>query len=215
SEARKRVLGAAAPSPHTGSRDRPPAISALDVSCFPNAYRNAAATLTERIKQHGATDPAVREWTIGEDAVLANCDTDSTPPAEVASAPAWLKADRAYQIATVYFYRCDYDRAAELYAAIGRDADSPWRKLARYLAARAAVHAAIVAKTSDSIAAGNAAIAGVAADPELVDYHADAPHLASLLAFGTQPQQRAQELAKSLLGAELPASLAVDLHDLA
>jgi hypothetical protein len=214
SEARKRVLGAAAPSPHTGSRERPREISALDVSCFPNAYRNAAATLLDRIKQHGATDPAVGEWTIGEDAVLANCDTDSTPLAEVPNAPAWLKADRAYQIATAYLYRCDYARAAELYATIGRDADSPWRQLARYLAARAAVHAAIVAKTSDSIAAANAAIAGVAADLELAAYHADAPHLASLLAFGTQPQQRAQELAKSLLGAELPVSLAVDLHDL-
>jgi hypothetical protein len=32
--------------------------------------------------------------------------------------------------------------------------------------------------------------------------------------FATQPQHRAQELAKSLLGADLPASLAFDLHDL-
>jgi len=45
-------------------------------------------------------------------------------------APAWLNADRAYQIATAYFYRYDYARAAELYAAIGQDASSPWRKLA-------------------------------------------------------------------------------------
>ncbi len=213
-DARKRVLGPPPAQKDTAPRDRPPDISALDVSCFPNAYRNAAATLLQRIKEHGATDPSVREWTTGEDAVLANCQADTPPPAEVPNAPAWLKADRAYQIATAYFYRFDYARAATLYATIGQDASSPWRKLARYLAARAAVHAAIVAKTPDSIAAANAAIAGVAADPDLADYHADAPRLASMLAFGTQPQQRAQDLAKSLLAADLPATLAVDLHDL-
>ena len=41
-----------------------------------------------------------------------------------------------------------------------------------------------------------------------------ATRLASMLAFATQPQARAQELAKSLLAADLPATLAVDLHDL-
>jgi hypothetical protein len=214
SDARKRVLGPAAPSYDTASRDRPPEIAALDVSCFPNAYRNAAATLLERIKQHGATDPSVRAWTTGEDAVLANCMTDSALPPDVPDAPAWLKADRAYQIATAYFYRCDYARSAELYAAIGQDAASPWRKLARYLVARASVHAAIVAKTPDSIAAASAAVAGIAADPELADYRADAPRLAAMLAFRTQPRERAQELANSLLAADLPASLAADLRDL-
>ena len=214
SEARKRVLSAAAPAQPPASRHRPPEVSAFDVSCFPNAYRNAAATLLDRIKQHGAGDSAVREWTIGEDAVLANCDADEALPAAVPNGPDWLKADRAYQIATAYLYRYDYAHAAELYGAIGQDAASPWRQLARYLAARAAVHAAIVAKTQEAIATADAAIAGIAADPELAAYLADAPRLASLLAFATQPQQRAQELAKSLLGADLPATLAVDLHDL-
>jgi hypothetical protein len=213
-EARKRVPGLPAAPKGAARGDRPADISALDVSCFPNAFRNAAATLIERIKQHGASDPSVRQWTIGEDAVLANCATDAPLPADVPDAPAWLKADRAYQIATAYFYRFDYDRAASLYAAIGADVASSWRKLAQYLAARAAVHAAIVARTPQSIAAADAAIAGIAADPELADYHADAPRLASMLAFGTRPQQRAQELAKSLLGTGLPASLAFDLHDL-
>ena len=213
SDTRKRVLRPLPSETYVAPRERPDDIRTLDVSCFPNAYRNAAATLVQRIKERGATDPWVREWTTGQDAVLANCAADSGLPPEVPKAPAWLKADRAYQIATTYFYRLDYARAAELYAAIGRDASSPWRKLARYLAARAAVHAAIVDKTPDSIAAADTAIAAITADPELTDYHADAP-LASMLAFGTRPQQRAQELATSFLAADLPASLAVDLHDL-
>src|SRR5262249_13234260 len=151
--------------------------------------------------------------TNGEDAVLANCMADSPPPPEVPTAPAWLKADRAYQIATAYFYRFDYARAAELYAAIGRDTASPWRKLAGYLTARAAGPGAVFARTPESIAGAKTAIDAIAADPELADYRNDAPRLASMLAFGTRPQQRAQELAQSLLAAELPSSLAVDLHD--
>jgi hypothetical protein len=215
-EVRKRVLSAPPPETIGGtSRNRPEEIQALDVTCFPRAYRNAAATLAQRIKEHGTADPSVREWTIAEDAVLSNCMAEASVPREAAAtAPAWLKADRAYQIAAAYLYRYDYARAAELYAAIGQDAASPWRKLARYLAVRASVHAAIVDKTPGSIAAAQTAIDGIAADPALAEYHNDAPHLASMLAFGTRPQERAQELAKSLLAADLPASLAVDVHDL-
>jgi hypothetical protein len=214
SDARKRVLGPPLAVRDTAARERPPGIGGFDVSCFPNAYRNAAATLMQRIAEHGTSDPAVRDWTAGEDAVLANCTIDAPLPADAPNAPAWLKADRNYQIATAYFYRFDYARAAELYAAIGQDAASPWHMLARYLTARAAVHAAIVEPTPERTAAANAAIAAVAADPELAAYRADAPRLASMLAFATRPQQRAQELAQALLADALPASLAVDLHDL-
>jgi len=215
-EVRKRVLGSPPPETPVGAAPKRPAeIQALDVTCFPQAYRNAAATLAQRIKEHGATDPAVREWTVAEDAVLSNCTAKAYVPADVApTAPPWLKADRAYQIATAHFYRYEYARAAELYAAIGQDVDSPWGKLARYLAAPAAVHEAVVEKTAASIAAARTAIDGIAADPALAEYHADAPRLASMLAFGTRPKERAQELAASLLGAELPATLAFDVHDL-
>jgi hypothetical protein len=216
SAVRKRVLGAAPPEKASGSSsNRPPELAALDVTCFPQAYRTAADTLTQRIKEHGVNDAAVREWTTAQDTVLSNCFGETAvPSALTATDAAWLKADRAYQIATTYFYRYDYARAAELYAAIGQDAASPWRKLGRYLAARAAVHAAIVAKTPDSIAAAQKALDGIAGDAALAEYHNDVPRLASMLAFGTRPQERAQELAKAVLGAELPATLAVDIHDL-
>ncbi len=212
SEVRKRVLNSPPPQTVGATRGRSAEIQALDVTCFPRAYRNAAATLVQRIKEHGATDPSVRDWTIAEDAVLSNCTAEASVPREAApTAPAWLKADRAYQIATAYFYRYDYVRAAELYAAIGKDAASPWRKLGGYLAARAAVHAAVVDKTADGIAAAQKAIDAIAVDP---DFHNDAPSLASMLVFGTRPKERAQELAKSLLAADLPATLAFDVHDL-
>ncbi len=117
SDARKRVLGPPPAAKNTAAPRRQPAISAFDVSCFPNAYRNAAATIIHRIGEHTArSDPAVREWTFGEDVVLANCATDSPLPADSPNAAPWLRADRAYQIATAYFYRFDYTRAAEVYA---------------------------------------------------------------------------------------------------
>jgi hypothetical protein len=212
-DARKRVVGRNLSAGDVAVRQRPPEIAAFDVSCFPNAYRNAAATLTERIKEHGTSDPAVRDWTNGQDAVFANCFTDAGLPPELPDAPDWLKADRAYQIASAYFYRLDYARAAELYTAIGHDGASPWQKLARYLTARAAVHAANAEKTPERIAAAKAAIAAVTSDAELDDYRDDAAKLASLLAFGTEPRERAQALERSLLSAQLPASLAPDLHD--
>ena len=136
-----------------------------------------------------------------------------TLPGELPNAPAWLKADRAYQIAAAYFYRLDYARAGELFAQIGRDASSPWQKTARYLVARCAVHAAIADKTPKLIADARQAIDAVATDPELGEYRADAPKLASLLAFATRPQERALELEQALLAPDLPPALAVELRD--
>jgi hypothetical protein len=209
----KRILGAAPAKENTSFRQRPEDIRAFDVSCFPNAYRNSAATLRARIADHGANSPLVREWVIGQDAVLLNCEMDSPLPGELPNAPAWLKADRAYQIAAAYFYRLDYARAGALFAEIGRDASSPWQKAGRYLVARCAVHAANADKTPKLIADAQQAIDAVATDPDLGEYRADAPKLTSLLAFATRPQERAQELERALLAPDLPPTLAVELRD--
>ena len=167
-----------------------------------------------RIAEHGAKSPLLRDWVIGQDAVLLNCYEDSPLPEELPNgAPAWLKADLAYQIAAAYFYRLDYTRAGQLFAEIGRDAASPWQKTARYLVARCAVHAAIEDKTPKLIADAQQAIDALATDPQLADYRAEAPKLASLLAFATRPQERARELEKALLAPDLPAALPFELRD--
>jgi len=187
-ELRKRVPGVPPAKEATSFRQRPEDMRIFDVSCFPNAYRNSAATLRARIAEHGANSPRVRDWVIGQDAVLLNCYEDSSLPEELPpNAPAWLKADLAYQIAATYFYRLDYTRAGQLFAEIGRDASSPWQKTARYLVARCAVHAAIEDKTPKLIADAQQAIDALATDPQLADYRADAPKLASLLAFRNPP----------------------------
>jgi hypothetical protein len=210
---RKRVPGVPPAKEATSFRQRPEDMRIFDVSCFPNAYRNSAATLRARIADHGANNPLVREWVIGQDAVLLNCEMDSSLPNELPNAPTWLMADRAYQIAAAYFYRLDYARAGQLFAEIGRDAASPWQKTARYLVARCAVHAAIEDKTPKLIADAQQAIDALATDPQLADYRADAPKLASLLAFATHPQERARELERALLAPELPAALPFELRD--
>jgi hypothetical protein len=210
---RKRVAGVPPVTETRSFRQRPEDRRVFDVSCFPNAYRNSAATLRARIADHGANSPQVRDWVIGQDAVLLNCDADSPLPDELPNAPPWLKADRAYQIAAAYFYRLDYARAGQLFAEIGRDASSPWQKTARYLVARCAVHAAIEDKTPKLLADAQQAIDAIATDPDLGDYRADAPKLASLLAFAIHPQERARELERALLAPDLPNTLAVDLRD--
>ena len=215
-ELRKRVAGVPpVQDPRYGAyRKRPEDMQLFDVSCFPNAYRNSAATLRARIAEHGANSRLLRDWVIGQDAVLLNCYEDSPLPEELPpNAPAWLKADLAYQIAAAYFYRLDYTRAGQLFAEIGRDAASPWQKTARYLVARCAIHAAIEQKTLKLIADAQQAIDALATDPQLADYRADTPKLASLLAFATRPQERARELERSLLAPELPAALPFDLRD--
>ena len=215
-ELRKRVAGVPpVQDPRYGAyRKRPEDMQLFDVSCFPNAYRNSAATLRARIAEHGAKSPLLRDWVIGQDAVLLNCYEDSSLPEELPpNAPAWLKADLAYQIAATYFYRLDYTRAGQLFAEIGRDAASPWQKTARYLVARCAVHAAIEDKTPKLIADAQQAIDALATDPQLADYRAEAPKLASLLAFATRPQERARELERALLAPDLPAALPFDLRD--
>src|SRR5215475_13536979 len=143
-ELRKRVAGVPpVQDPRYGAyRKRPEDMQLFDVSCFPNAYRNSAATLRARIAEHGTNSPLVREWVVGQDAVLRNCD---------------------------------------------RDASLPWQKAARYLVARCAVHAAIEQKTPALIADAQRAVDAIAADPDLGDYRAEAPKLASLLAFATRP----------------------------
>src|SRR6516164_3829323 len=200
-ELRKRVAGVPpAKDPRYGAyRRRPEDMQLFDVSCLPNAYRNSAATLRARIAEHGAKSPLLRDWVIGQDAVLLNCYENSPLPEELPPNARWIMPARAYQIAAAYFYRLDYARAGQLFAAIGRDASSPWQKTARYLVARSAVRAAIEDKTPKLIAEAQQAIDALATDPQLGEYRADAPKLASLLAFAIHPQERARELERSLL----------------
>ncbi|HET8901750.1 MAG TPA: hypothetical protein VFM84_07420 [Holophagaceae bacterium] len=101
------------------------------------ALDTAVATLADREKTHG-NGPELRAWIAAQDQVFASTKGHPAIPEPVTS-PAWLKADRDYQIAAALFYAERFDEARSAFAAIGKDAASPWRVWAPYLEARCLV----------------------------------------------------------------------------
>jgi hypothetical protein len=183
------------------------------LNCYPSAFDTAAATLKARIATYGAKDRWVIEWVRGQDAVFANCSVAdlSLPAADLPDAPDWLKADRAYQIAAAYFYHWDYAAARQRFAAIAKDASSPWAPIAPYLMARASVRLASAAKTASAIAQAEQDIATIKPDDKTGVGANDIVKLSSALAF-LQPDQ-IKTLEQALLAPSLPDDLAAKLHD--
>jgi hypothetical protein len=182
-------------------------------NCYPSAFDAATATLKARIAAYGAKDRWVIEWVKGQDAVFANCSqTDLSLPADVSDAPDWVKTDRAYQQAAAYFYHWDYAEARRLFAAIAKDASSPWAPIAPYLVARASLRLARSAKTPDAIAQARQDIAAVKPNDKSGISAVDVANLSSALAF-LQPDKQIAALEQALLGPNLPGDLATSLHD--
>ncbi len=124
-------------------------------NCMPDSFRQASATLKERVTKYGAASNDVKEWVKAQDQVFANCgygwgDKPVPPPAIPATLPAsadkLAQADRAYQIAAAHFYVKDFDTAHKEFLAIAADSTSPWQAVSRYLAARALVRKGMLSK---------------------------------------------------------------------
>src|SRR5262249_45928742 len=108
------------------------------------SFQTAIKNLEDRIAKYGANSPQVKEWLDAQDKVFANCsgNTPVIPPPASANAPAWLRADRDYQIAAANFYAAKFDDSERLFPAIAADKTSPYRSLAPFLAARSLVRKA-------------------------------------------------------------------------
>jgi hypothetical protein len=181
-------------------------------NCLSNAFVTAAATVKARIASYGATSPEVVAWRNGQDQVFKACSADDAVLAPLApGAPAWLKADRAYQAAALDFYSTRYVQAAQEFTAIARDAGSPWRPTATYLAARSLVRAAVTEKTP---AAFNRARQALAAVRPGAYGHDDAVVLFKVLAYREHPDQMRAQLAAALSAPDLPPTAAADIKDL-
>ena len=140
-DARSKVPGISAPSQLHAYRNREkPHEYDTYLNCQQDAFENAAATLAERIKTFGAESLGVKSWVGAQDLVFANCSEGRHIPADASAEapdlPPLLRADRAYQIAAANFYSGSFDEAKQQFDAIARDASSPWREKAGYLAAR-------------------------------------------------------------------------------
>ena len=112
-------------------------------NCTPNAFEVATETLKDRAASYGADNANVKLWLEAQDTVFENCAIGSHIPAPLGDdKPAWLRKDRAYQIAAAYFYSLHFDEARTRFEQIAADADSPWSDLAAYLIGRTLVRQA-------------------------------------------------------------------------
>ena len=116
-------------------------------NCQRDAFKTAAETLLDRKSRYGSGSVELSRWIEAQLRVFAQCggETPFVPPDEPALD--WLaleKHDRHYQIAAAYFYDGQYLEAASRFGEIGRNADSPWRDLGRYLVGRSLAREATV-----------------------------------------------------------------------
>ena len=184
-------------------------------NCSDDAFATAEETLRVRIRQFGATTPAVKSWLTAQTAVFDNCGGSADTPA-VLPAPAEssldpiFKADRAYQVAAAHFYATHYEQAETLFRAIGDDRSSPWQPFGRFLAARAMIRRATV-NTSDKTAANallaraDDELAAILADASLAPVHVSARGLRNFVAVNVHPIDRLHAAAHELSSAATPS----------
>lgn len=132
-EARK--LATAQPAPESVPSWNENYAAAVDV--FPPGYAYAAETLKARLQSAGAQDPWIADWVAGQDLVFSTAKGRALPAEAPASAPLWLKQDRAYQRAAALYYLGRFAECAAAFHAVAADKASPHRALAAYLEARA------------------------------------------------------------------------------
>lgn len=168
------------------------------LNCGDDAFRSAAATLTAHARE-GESHDELRAWVAAQDQVFANCgDAPASIPAALPdTVPAWMRADRAYQIAAAEFYATQFDAAAADFRRIADDRQSPWRAIAPYLAARALVRKTTIVDES-AAAAAQEQLRQVIADPGTAAWHDSARGLSRFLRAHTDPAGVSRELADTV-----------------
>jgi len=183
-------------------------------NCLDEAFDAAAATLSARIRQWGATSPSTLDWLNAQDQVFANCsgpppawmrsqgsapvDQPHVPAAAPAGADALLAADRQYQTAAALFYATKYDQAAQAFGAVAANSASPWSAGGRYLAARALIRKGTVDNDNTALAAAETALQAILADPAQARWHKSAQGLLDLVRGRLHPEERMTELGAAL-----------------
>ena len=196
-------------------------------NCQADAFRAAFLTLQSRANIWGEKSPDLADWLKGQDVVFSNCQAKnlSLPSVVSAGSSALLKADRAYQVAAAEFYAAHFEDARKAFEAIGQDASSPWKGLARYLAARCLVRQAFLSGSSDpgeAMAGFDPAIMRQAAGllesllkqkPSGISVQAIQNEL-DLVRLRIEPTARLHELATALAGPKDDPAYSQHLQDL-
>lgn len=197
------------------------------LNCHADAFRTAVLTLESRAKAWGEKSPDLTNWLAGQDAVFANCrgGAATMPTDAPAGSSALLKADRQYQLAAAQFYAAQFEPARKIFLAIAEDSNSPWRGIARYLAARCLVRQAFLSPRSDqgdTMASFDPVLMQQAAamlrellkeKPAGVSQQAIQSEL-DLVRLRTEPSVRLKELAVALAGPKADSGYDQHLKDL-
>jgi hypothetical protein len=212
-QARRQVPGARQDVYYVSTEREGPNYTTIP-NCFNDAFVTAVATLKDRVARFGKQSASVRAWLDGQDAVFEACGKPgvSLPPLAV-SAPAWLRADRAYQQAAYALYDGHRLEAATRFAAIARDATSPWQPTGLYLEARAIQREALVAPSSANFARAHAAIDHLAAARAGTYGQGEVIRMRQVLEYHEHPAQLLARLDREL-GNKAPATdIAVAFRD--
>jgi hypothetical protein len=172
-------------------------------NCAKNAFEVATSTLKDRVGSYSASDANVKEWIAAQDIVFQNCSGGSHIPAPAnGGSPRWLQKDREYQIAAAYFYSLNFDEARRRFAKIATDVDSPWQETANYLVARTLVRQASLTKDDaeklDLNSKAEVALQNCAS--QSASFGGPSQKLLALVKFRLHPEERLQELARTLAG---------------
>lgn len=116
------------------------------LNCSPDAFGAATRRLNELAGKYGKSSEPVKDWLAAQDTVFSNCKEGKNIPGPAAGEFAF---DREYQIASANFYSEQFDEARRRFQAIARDARSPYRVIAPYLAARALIRQATLPEKTD------------------------------------------------------------------
>ncbi|MEO7827075.1 MAG: hypothetical protein ABIR60_08050, partial [Allosphingosinicella sp.] len=212
-EARSLVPGVAVSPDYIATERSGPDYTSV-ANCFRDAFDAAAATLRDRSARYGKGSPAVRAWLQTQDAVFDSCGNESAAlPPLAADAPAWLKADRAYQEAAFALYNRRNDEAATRFAAIALDPSSPWKSKAPYLRVRALQREALATRDAKAIARSRAALQELGAAPAGTYGRGEVRKMLRALAYRDRPDALLAELETELRRPDANSDIAFALRD--
>ncbi|MBS1804308.1 MAG: hypothetical protein JST28_13155 [Acidobacteria bacterium] len=199
------------------------------LNCPDAAFENAYVTLKKRAETWGKQSPWLVDWIRAQDTVFSNCagKSSAVPSSASAEAPALLKTDRAYQIASAALYGKKFDEAIRQFDLISQDQTSHWQSWGIYLAARATVRKAFAMGSPTDPYGGELAsydkptmIAAQNMLQGLLNAHNPPPsrsiieHELNFIRIRTEPEERVQEICAALAGPAPDPDFSNDIKDL-
>jgi hypothetical protein len=178
-------------------------------NCLDDAFHSATASLNLRLTTWSAD--LVKDWVNGQDLVFANCGGGATPRIPSPASDPKVKADRAYQIASAYFYSTKLDEAETRFRQIAADRSSPWSDMSAYLIARVQIRRSTLQNNSSAMKMAEAQLQTILGDTSRKTMHAQSRQLLPFVRARLDPPARLAELGQILVKPD--SSLSRDLTD--